>query len=55
MQGHGGLGAACATTSNIYFFAGGGGTWQVECQSTADRAKRVADACDGVVRSIEFR
>src|SRR5215207_1070431 len=26
------------TTSRSYFFAGGGATWQIECQSTADRA-----------------
>jgi hypothetical protein len=43
------------TTSKLYFFAGGGATWQIECQSTPARAARVADACDGVVRSVEFR
>jgi hypothetical protein len=43
------------TTSRLYFFAGGGGTWEIECQSTPDRARRVAEACDGVVRSIDFR
>jgi hypothetical protein len=43
------------TVSQLYFFAGGGGTWEIECQATPDRAKRVADACDGVVRSVDFR
>src|SRR5690349_955333 len=43
------------TTSKVYFFSGAGGTWQIECQSTADKAGEVADACDGVVQSIEFQ
>jgi hypothetical protein len=43
------------TTSRLYFFTGGGATWEIECQSTDDKAKQVADACDGVVSSVEFR
>jgi hypothetical protein len=42
------------TTSKVSFFSGGGGTWEIECQSTKERADRVDEACDGVVRSIEF-
>ena len=43
------------TTSRLYFFSAAGGTWEIECQSTADKAKVVADACDGVVRSVDVR
>jgi hypothetical protein len=42
------------TTSRLYFFTGAGATWEIECQSTADKAGRVEDACDGAVRSVEF-
>lgn len=42
------------TTSRLYFFTGDGRTWEIECQSTLDKAKQVGKACDGVVRSIEF-
>jgi hypothetical protein len=43
------------TKSKVSFFTGAGATWEIECQSTAERADRVAEACDGVVRSVEFR
>ena len=42
------------TKSKLYFFAGGGGTWEIECQSTEDQAEAIADGCKKAVDSVSF-
>ncbi len=42
-------------SSRLYFFAGGGGTWELECQSSGERAAELLEACDTAVDSVEFR
>ncbi|MGI8594793.1 MAG: hypothetical protein ACR2ML_10590 [Solirubrobacteraceae bacterium] len=41
-------------SSRLYFFAGGGGTWELECQSSGERAAELLEACDTAVDSVEF-
>ena len=42
------------TTSTLYFFTGGGGTWEIECQSTPPKADQVSEACTTAVDSLTF-
>jgi hypothetical protein len=42
------------TNSKLYFFAGGGGTWELECQSSGDNADNLSSACDKALDTIEF-
>jgi hypothetical protein len=42
------------TTSQLYFFTGGGGTWEIECQSTPPKADQVTKGCTTAVDSVEF-
>jgi hypothetical protein len=42
------------TNSKLYFFAGGGGTWELECQSSGDKANDLKDACNTAVDSVKF-
>ena len=42
------------TTSRLYFFAGGGDTWELECQWSGGRAAELLKACGTAVDSVEF-
>jgi len=42
-------------TSRLYFFAGGGATWELECQSSGGRAPELLKACATAVDSVEFK
>jgi hypothetical protein len=42
------------TNSTLYFFTGGGGTWEIECQSTPPKADQVTKACTTAVDSVKF-
>ena len=42
------------TRSKLYFFTGGGGTWEIECQSSGGGADEVDGACKTALDSIEF-
>ena len=42
------------TRSRLYFFAGGGRVWEIECQSTEDKAEALADGCKKAVDSVKF-
>jgi len=40
--------------SNIYFFNGGGRTWEIECRSTQARRKEIRAACAQALDSIRI-
>jgi hypothetical protein len=40
--------------STSYFFAGGGGTWQVECVAEPENRDEIADACRTALESVAF-
>ena len=42
------------TRSRLYFFKGAGGTWELECQSTEDKADVIAKGCMKAVDSVKF-
>lgn len=42
------------SSSQLYFFASQGKTWELECQATRERAERVQAACDTVLRSLRL-
>ncbi len=42
------------TNSKLYFFAGGGGTWELECQSSGDQADKLGSACNKALDTIKF-
>jgi len=42
-------------SSRLYFFSGGGGTWELECQSSGERAAELLEACAIAVDSVEFK
>ena len=42
------------TRSRLYFFAGAGSTWEIECQSTEDKADALAEGCMKAVDSVKF-
>lgn len=42
------------TRSRLFFFTGAGGTWELECQSTEDKADVIADGCMKAVDSVKF-
>jgi hypothetical protein len=44
-----------ATNSKLYFFSGGGGTWELECQSSGDKANELKDACNQALDSVKFK
>ncbi len=44
-----------ATRSRLYFFTGGGKTWELECQSAEDGRGELEDACEDAVNSVEFQ
>lgn len=48
------IGGAKAT-SQLYFFAAGGGTWELECQSSGGRAPELRKACATAVDSVELK
>jgi hypothetical protein len=43
------------TSSKLYFFSGKGGTWELECQSSGDKADELEDACKQAVDSVDFK
>ncbi len=43
-----------ATISALYFFSGGGGTWELECQSTRERRQQLDRGCAIAVNSLRF-
>jgi hypothetical protein len=42
------------TNSKLYFFSGGGGTWELECQSSGDKADELNNACTKALDSVDF-
>ena len=47
--------SGATASSRLYFFGGGGGTWELECQSSGKRAAELRDACETAVDSVEFK
>lgn len=47
--------AGTKTSSRLYFFSGGGATWELECQSSDGQAAKLLKACDTAVGSVEFK
>lgn len=43
-----------ATISDLYFFSGPRGTWELECQSTRERRTQLRTGCSRAVNSIRF-
>jgi hypothetical protein len=44
-----------STNSTLYFFSGGGGTWELECQASGDKADELEDGCKQAVDSVDFK
>ncbi len=42
-------------SSRLYFFTAGGATWELECQSSGERAAELLEACETTVDSVELK